>query len=124
MRILPAPLGWPLFDPGDRHYAITLVAIHRTVHPTSRSARSTALRQARSAASSSSRALWIAFDRIWYRPLVPSNSGLSWNCSRAYSASARRSVARSHASFSAATAARILSTRDLSSLTDAFLLVQ
>src|SRR5262249_19890820 len=40
-----------------------------------------------------------------------------FECSRAYSASARRSVARSHASFSAATAARILSARDLASFT-------
>ena len=77
-RIQPAPLDWPHLIPGERHYAITLVA--STVHPTSRSARAVASRQARSAARSSSRALWTAFESVSDRSLVPSISGLSSNC--------------------------------------------
>jgi hypothetical protein len=111
MRIQPAALNWPFSIRGVR--ILALVAIDRTVHPTSHSARSIAPRQARSAARSSSRPLWTAFDSVSNRSLVPSNFGLSSNCSRAYSASARRSVARSHASFSAATASRILAARVL-----------
>jgi hypothetical protein len=74
----------PAFAEADAMHALLVLRADKLGGCTEGSARSIASRQARSAARSSSRALWTSFRQPNLRAVIePSTSGLSSNCSRA-----------------------------------------